>query len=95
MLWSVGPGLRREPAAPGSRQALVAPDVRGVQPAAATGIGKRHSAAPLDPAFDVAAPRLVVQGDLRGTIDWTGKAVQSRPEIDLKGSILGGIEGRF
>jgi hypothetical protein len=38
---------------------------------------------------------LFVQGDFRGTIDWTSQAAQSRPEIDLKGSFLGGIEGRF
>jgi len=38
---------------------------------------------------------LFVQGDFRGTIDWTSKAAESRPEIDLKGSYLGGIAGRF
>jgi len=38
---------------------------------------------------------LFVQGDFRGTIDWTSKAAESRPEIDLKGAFLGGIEGRF
>jgi hypothetical protein len=94
MLWSVGPGLRPEPAAPGSRQILVAPDVRSVQPAAATGIGKWHSAAPLDPAFDVAAPRPVRPGRFQGH-DRLDQAAQSRPEIDFKGSVLGGIEGRF
>jgi peptidoglycan hydrolase-like protein with peptidoglycan-binding domain len=43
------------------------------------------------------APKLglFVQGDFRGTIDWTSQAAQSRPEIDLKGSFLGGIQGRF
>ncbi len=35
------------------------------------------------------------QGDFKGTIDWTSQAAQSRPQIDLKGSFLGGIEGRF
>jgi hypothetical protein len=38
---------------------------------------------------------LFVQGDFRGTIDWTSQTAQSRPEIDLKGSFLGGIQGRF
>jgi hypothetical protein len=35
------------------------------------------------------------QGDFRGTIDWTSESAQSRPQIDLRGSVLGGIEGRF
>ena len=35
------------------------------------------------------------QGDFKGTIDWTSQAAQSRPQIDLKGSFLLGIEGRF
>jgi hypothetical protein len=35
------------------------------------------------------------QGDFKGTIDWTSQTAQSRPEIDLKGSFLGGIVGRF
>jgi hypothetical protein len=35
------------------------------------------------------------QGDFKGTIDWTSQAAQSRPQIDLKGSFLGGIVGRF
>jgi peptidoglycan hydrolase-like protein with peptidoglycan-binding domain len=38
---------------------------------------------------------LFVQGDFRGTIDWTSKAAQSRPEIDFKGSVLTGIGGTF
>ena len=38
---------------------------------------------------------LFVQGDFRGTIDWTSQAAESRPQIDLKGSFLGGIQGRF
>jgi len=38
---------------------------------------------------------LFVQGDFRGTIDWTSQAAQSRPEIDLKGSFSSGIQGRF
>lgn len=38
---------------------------------------------------------LFVQGDFRGTIDWTSQAAESRPQIDLKGSIAGGIQGRF
>ncbi|HEY2411945.1 MAG TPA: peptidoglycan-binding domain-containing protein [Pirellulaceae bacterium] len=36
-----------------------------------------------------------VQGDFRGTIDWTSQGAESRPQIDLKGSFLGGIQGRF
>ena len=35
------------------------------------------------------------QGDFKGTIDWTSQAAQSRPQIDLQGSFLGGIVGRF
>ena len=35
------------------------------------------------------------QGDFKGTIDWTSQAAQSRPQIDLQGSFLGGIQGRF
>ena len=38
---------------------------------------------------------LFVQGDFRGTIDWTSQAAESRPLIDLKGSFAGGILGRF
>jgi hypothetical protein len=38
---------------------------------------------------------LFVQGDFRGTIDWTSQAAESRPQIDLKGSFAGGILGRF
>jgi peptidoglycan hydrolase-like protein with peptidoglycan-binding domain len=38
---------------------------------------------------------LFVQGDFRGTIDWTSKAAESRPEIDLNGSFVGGLVGRF
>jgi hypothetical protein len=38
---------------------------------------------------------LFVQGDFRGTIDWTSQGAESRPQIDLKGSFLGGIQGRF
>jgi hypothetical protein len=38
---------------------------------------------------------LFVQGDFRGTIDWTSQAAESRPQIDLKGSFAGGIQGRF
>ena len=35
------------------------------------------------------------QGDFKGTIDWTSEKAQSRPLLDLKGSFLIGIEGRF
>ncbi len=35
------------------------------------------------------------QGDFKGTIDWTSESAQSRPQIDLQGSFLSGIEGRF
>ncbi len=35
------------------------------------------------------------QGDFKGTIDWTSESAQSRPQIDLKGSFLGGIQGVF
>jgi hypothetical protein len=35
------------------------------------------------------------QGDFKGTIDWTSEKAQSRPLVDLKGSVLVGIEGRF
>jgi peptidoglycan hydrolase-like protein with peptidoglycan-binding domain len=38
---------------------------------------------------------LFVQGDFRGTIDWTSQSAESRPQIDLKGSFAGGIQGRF
>jgi len=38
---------------------------------------------------------IFAQGDFRGTIDWTSQTAQSRPEIDLRGSFLGGIVGRF
>jgi hypothetical protein len=38
---------------------------------------------------------LFVQGDFRGTIDWTSQGAESRPQLDLKGSFLGGIQGRF
>ncbi|RYF41840.1 MAG: hypothetical protein EOO25_08620 [Comamonadaceae bacterium] len=35
------------------------------------------------------------QGDFKGTIDWTSQAAQSRPQLDLKGSFILGIQGRF
>lgn len=35
------------------------------------------------------------QGDFKGTIDWTSQAAQSRPQLDLKGSFILGVEGRF
>ena len=35
------------------------------------------------------------QGDFKGTIDWTSQEAQSRPQIDFKGSFLGGVVGRF
>ena len=35
------------------------------------------------------------QGDFKGTIDWTSQAAQSRPQIDLNGSIRLGIVGHF
>jgi hypothetical protein len=38
---------------------------------------------------------LFVQGDFKGTIDWTSQTAESRPQIDLKGSIFGGLQGRF
>ena len=38
---------------------------------------------------------LFVQGDFRGTIDWTSQAAESRPQIDLKGTFAGGVVGRF
>ena len=38
---------------------------------------------------------LFVQGDFKGTMDWTSQTAKSRPQIDLKGSIFGGLQGRF
>jgi len=38
---------------------------------------------------------LFVQGDFRGTVDWTSQTAESRPLVDLKGSIFGGLQGRF
>ena len=35
------------------------------------------------------------QGDFKGTIDWTSQNATSRPQIDLKGSFLLGVQGRF
>lgn len=35
------------------------------------------------------------QGDFKGTIDWTSQAAQSRPQLDLKGSFILGVQGRF
>lgn len=35
------------------------------------------------------------QGDFKGTIDWTSDSAQSRPQVDIKGSFLGGIQGVF
>ncbi|MEO8593740.1 MAG: peptidoglycan-binding domain-containing protein [Candidatus Solibacter sp.] len=44
-----------------------------------------------------AVPQLGIfgQGDFKGTIDWTSQSAESRPQIDLRGSFIGGIEGRF
>jgi hypothetical protein len=43
------------------------------------------------------APQLGIfgQGDFKGTIDWTSEKAQSRPQVDIKGSVIVGIEGRF
>lgn len=38
---------------------------------------------------------IFAQGDFKGTIDWTSQAAQSTPLIDLKGSFMGGVVGRF
>jgi hypothetical protein len=38
---------------------------------------------------------LFVQGDFKGTVDWTSQTAESRPQLDLKGSIFGGLQGRF
>ena len=35
------------------------------------------------------------QGDFKGTIDWTSEKAQSGPLLDLKGTFIVGIEGRF
>jgi hypothetical protein len=35
------------------------------------------------------------QGDFKGTIDWTSQSAESRPQIDMKGSFLLGVQGRF
>lgn len=35
------------------------------------------------------------QGDFKAIIDWTSEKAQSRPLLDIKGSALVGIEGRF
>jgi hypothetical protein len=35
------------------------------------------------------------QGDFKGTIDWTSEKAQSRPQLDIKGSVLVSVEGRF
>jgi hypothetical protein len=36
-----------------------------------------------------------MQGDFKGTVDWTSQTAESRPQVDLKGSIFGGLQGRF
>ncbi|MFO1368253.1 MAG: peptidoglycan-binding domain-containing protein [Marinagarivorans sp.] len=38
---------------------------------------------------------IFAQGDFKGTIDWTSQAAQSTPLIDMKGSFMGGVVGRF
>ncbi len=38
---------------------------------------------------------LFVQGDFKSTVDWTSQTAESRPQVDLKGSIFGGLQGRF
>jgi len=35
------------------------------------------------------------QGDFKGTIDWTSQSAESRPQIDMKGSFVLGVLGRF
>ena len=35
------------------------------------------------------------QGDFKGTIDWTSKKAQSRPQVNIEGSVISGVEGRF
>lgn len=47
------------------------------------------------PGSSVPQLGLFGQGDFKGTIDWTSQSAQSRPQIDLKGSFLLGVQGVF
>jgi Putative peptidoglycan binding domain len=38
---------------------------------------------------------LIGQGDFKATIDWTSQAAQSRPQVDVRGSVFVGVLGRF
>jgi peptidoglycan hydrolase-like protein with peptidoglycan-binding domain len=67
-----------------------------IQFAVGAGANARYMLKLVDkPGATVPQLGLFVQGDFRGTIDWTSQAAESRPLIDLKGSILGGLQGRF
>ncbi|WP_428668426.1 peptidoglycan-binding domain-containing protein [Reyranella sp.] len=60
------------------------------------GVNARYILKLIDkPGSTVPQLGLFVQGDFKGTIDWTSQTAESRPQIDLKGSILGGLQGRF
>jgi hypothetical protein len=47
------------------------------------------------PGLTVPQLGLFVQGDFKGTIDWTSETAQSRPQIDLAGAFSAGFGGRF
>jgi peptidoglycan hydrolase-like protein with peptidoglycan-binding domain len=44
-----------------------------------------------------AVPQLGIfgQGDFKGLVDWTSQKAQSKPLLDISGSVIIGVEGRF
>ncbi len=67
-----------------------------VQFAAGAAVNARYVLKLIDkPGSLVPQLGLFGQGDFKGTIDWTSQAAQSRPLLDLKGSFILGVEGRF
>jgi hypothetical protein len=75
-------------------------DLKSIGPPVEFGVGASANARYVlklidKPGATVPQLGLFGQGDFKGTIDWTSQGAQSRPQIDLQGSVLGGIVGRF
>jgi putative peptidoglycan binding protein len=75
-------------------------DLKSVGPPPEFAVGVNPSARYVLKLIDrpgATAPKLGLfgQGDFKGTIDWTSEKALSRPLLDLKGTVIVGLEGRF
>jgi hypothetical protein len=75
-------------------------DLKSLGPPVEFGVGAEANARYVLKLIDkkgAIVPQLGIfgQGDFKGVIDYTSQSAQSRPQVDLAGSVLGGFEGRF